>query len=366
MAGLIDPTVTGRYPVILGDSLTGEGSNEIFTGVRYNHKPTLSSTEAPERARLKPSVPGKTSSYDLTYTDDDENYAYSGPRSTDDDQYVLYFDPARQAFVLDKVDSTFNMNITRMPGSASPDELSRRFPHLDVEDSPVLDSINVRGPVAAQKSSSSSNKPSSSSSAPGKPASSTQAAAKRKVEKKPPKNLAMPVAAAATAPKKQPPANKPQKKADDDDEDDDDDDDGGLMIEYPEGPPARAAAAKHNDFSPAFPTQRRFDDYMNQRESEADDADGESDDEMDMDFKLPSPVNKSQSQNGHHEPPPAAANDGQDVVGGRDEEEEDQEDGGTVDLEADLEKEMEIAFEDLANSNEEGGRDDESEISEED
>lgn len=253
------------------------------------------------------------------------------------------------------------MNLTQMPGSASPDELSRRFPHLDVEDSPVLDSINVRAPAPAQKSSSSSNKPSSS--APAKTASSTHPPAKRKVEKKPPKDLALPVAA-APATQKQPPASKPQKRADDD-EDDDDDDDGGLMIEYPEGPPARAAASKQNDFSPAFPTQRRFDDYMNQRESEADDADGESDDEVDMEFKLPSPVNKSQSQNGHHTPA-AAANEGQDLVGGRDVEEEDHEDGGTMDLEADLEKEMEIAFEDLANSNEEGDRDDESEISEED
>ncbi len=34
MAGLIDPTVTGKYPVVLGDNLLGKTSNEIFTGVR--------------------------------------------------------------------------------------------------------------------------------------------------------------------------------------------------------------------------------------------------------------------------------------------------------------------------------------------
>lgn len=264
---------------------------------------------------------------------------------------MLYFDPGRQAFVLDKVDSTFNMNLTRMPGSAGPEELSRRFPHLDVED-PVQESINVRGP--GQKSS----KPVSSSSSAPKPASSAQV--KRKAEKKPPKNLALPVAAAPV----QLPAAKPKAaKKTDEDEDEDDDDDGGLMIEYPEGPPARAVAAKHNDFSPAFPTQRRFDDYMNQRESEADDADGESDDEVDMDFKLPSPVNHS--QNGHAAATAAHdVEDGVEAEGGQEDEEED--DGGMVDLEADLEKEMEIAFEDLANSNEEGGHNDESEISEED
>lgn len=252
----------------------------------------------------------------------------------------MYFDPTRQAFVLDKVDSTFNMNLKRMPGSSDAEELSRRFPHLDMED-PVQDSINVKGP--AQKSS----KPASS--APK--AASTQA--KRKAEKKAPNNLALPMAAAAAPEPAQ--AAKPKKKADEDEDDEDEDDDGGLMIEYPEGPPA--AKAKQNDFSPAFPTQRRFDDYMNQRESEADDADGESDDEIDMDFKLPSPVNK---QNGQ------AAGEGEVEEDEAAEEEDNAEGGGAaVDLEADLEKEMEIAFEDLANSQEEG-HNDESEISEED
>ena len=33
-AGLIDPTKTGNYPVILGDGLLGKTSNEIFTGIR--------------------------------------------------------------------------------------------------------------------------------------------------------------------------------------------------------------------------------------------------------------------------------------------------------------------------------------------
>ncbi len=34
MAGLIDPTAAGKYPVILGDGLLGKTSNDIFTGIR--------------------------------------------------------------------------------------------------------------------------------------------------------------------------------------------------------------------------------------------------------------------------------------------------------------------------------------------
>lgn len=85
------------------------------------------------------------------------------------------------------------------------------------------------------------------------------------------------------------------------------------------------------------------------RVSEAEDADGESDDEPDMDFKLPSPVNKQGT--------PAAETLVEDGDLAADLE---------ADLEGDLEKEMEIAFGDLANSQEDAHGGDESETSEED
>lgn len=216
---------------------------------------------------------------------------------------MLYFDAERKAFVLDKVDSSFDMNVTRLPGNSNAEDLSRQFPHLGIKSK----SASAAAKTVASK--------------PAKKAKETA--------------MAMPV------------ASKPKKKKTDDDEEEEDDDDGGLLIEYPDAPPV----AKKADFSPAFPTQRRFDDYMDQRESEADDADGESDDEPDMDFKLPSPVNKAE------EPAEAEA----------EAEEEEDDDDDAIDLEADLEKEMEIAFEDLANSQEDPrGGGDESEISEED
>ena len=82
MAGVVDPTVNGNYPIILGDGLLGKPSNDIFTGIRCewhvggkppystdscvtdNHKPEHSSSNAPEQARLKPAVAGKTASYE--------------------------------------------------------------------------------------------------------------------------------------------------------------------------------------------------------------------------------------------------------------------------------------------------------------
>lgn len=301
-----------------------------------NHMPRLSSADAPDRARLKPSTPGKTSSYDLNFTDDDGSYGFSGPRTIDDDQYVLYFDPERKAFVLDKVDSTFNMNLTRIPGNSDAEDLSRRYAHID---------LGKSAEKAAPATSSGKTAPKA------KPEPKVSQQAKRKpTDKKPQqqaKSMALPL------PKPEPVKPKKPSKFDDE-EDEDEDDDGGLLIEYPSGEPP----ARKNDFSPAFPTQRRFDEYMDQRESEADDEDGGSDGEVDMDFKLPSPVNKGEDKSA------SGGADAEMANGANDDEDDD--DGATADLEGDLENALEIAFEDLANSQEDSRGGDESEISEED
>ncbi|GAO15969.1 hypothetical protein UVI_02055490 [Ustilaginoidea virens] len=295
-----------------------------------NHKPTLSSDDAPSHSRLKPSFPGKTDSYDLSFTDDDGSYAYTGSRNTNSDQYVLHFDAERKAFILDKIDSTFNLNVARLPGISDSERLRRQYPHLDSQPAPKR----------------SVGKKTISKAAPKAPTSKSQAKeTKRKTDKKqqqPPKEAAL------SFPKpEQKPEQKPKPKSnsfeDEEDEEEDDDDDGGLLIEYPGGD-----TAKQTDFSPAFPQPRRFDDFMDQRDSEADDADGESDDEPDADFKLPSPANLHNAQ-AH----PMDVEEGSGV----------QRDDSIHDMGDDLEKDMEMAFEDMANTPEGG---DESEISEED
>ncbi|KAM0439601.1 hypothetical protein ACHAPT_000693 [Fusarium lateritium] len=343
-SGLIDPTKTGNYPVILGDALLGKASNEIFTGIRYNHKPTLSSPSAPNLARLKPSVHGKTASYDLSYTDNDEKYAFAGTRNLDSNQYVLYFDASREAFILDRVDSTFNMNVTRLPDNSDPDSLRRQFPHIDSSSS------SAPKPAAPAKSEKKTEKKAEKPApkARAKPAAAQKKETKRKVEKKQaPKNieLSLPMPMPAQPQKKEEPKRRAPPPEEEDDEDDDDD--GGLLVEYPG---ADTSNNRKTDFSPAFPSVRRFDEFMDQRESEGDDADGEEDDDPDLDFKLPSPVNNHVQQQ-YHDPEPM------DVDYGTNQEAQDSED--------DLEKELENAF-NFENSQQESPDGDESEISEED
>ncbi|KAL0937557.1 ell-associated factor [Colletotrichum truncatum] len=348
--GLIDPTKTGKYPVILSDTLLGRTQKEVFTAVRYNHKPDLASE--PATARLKPETPGSKSNFDLSFPDGNNGtYAYAGTRTMDDNQYVLYFDPARKAFILDKVDSTFHMNITRTPSNDNPETLRQQFEQLDT-------SITA---APAKPSSSSAATDKSPVKTKAKPAASTvnkpKAAPKprKQVEKKKePVNipLALPTNDAPPPPPKPaaaPPAKKKEtrKAAGSDEEEEDDDDDFGLTIEYPD-----ENKNKKTDFSPAFPSQginiRRFSDFL--RDSEADDADGESDlDEAPFDFNLPSPVNnqaRPRQEEAEAEPEQMEVDS-----------EPDFEDALEDDLEAELEKELEAA-----NS----GDAEESEVSEED
>lgn len=408
MADLIDPTHKANYPVILSDRLLGKEHNEIFTGVRcklllhlhsfHHHPSTPSDTRAntdnhkpsfpteSSRARLKPSTPGQTTSYDLNFSGSDgrTDYAFTGTRVIGDGRYVLYFDPKREAFILDRMDSTFHMNITRTPGNSDPESLRQKYPHIS--DSPL--SSAATGPAsraaAAESSSSSSSRPLAKAKQPRakspirkkEPAArkpEKKAAAAQKTKAKPKNiNLALPQASDPEASSKTAKSTKPKTKSRQADEEDEDEDEGDdlLLVEYPGGGGPKTQA---RDFSPAFPSVKPFDEYMDQRESEADDADGES--ESDMDWKLPSPA-------GHHGAAAAGhSNQSRHQEQDDDEEEEEpefmdvdvqpeqgrQDAAGSPNLEDDLEKDLEEAFEAVNNSNNGSPRDgDESEISEED
>ncbi|KAK4155140.1 RNA polymerase II transcription elongation factor-domain-containing protein [Chaetomidium leptoderma] len=276
--GILDPTKTGQYPVILSDALLGKSSKETYTGIRYNHRPTLSSDTAPNTARLKKS--GKDESFNLGFDDQGDKYQFNGVRTTDDGNYVLIFDPARKAFVLHRVDSTFHMNITRTPTDSNVESLRKQFPQLEVKSA---SSTKLPKGKAAQKA------------GPGKAKDSKNAAAedtpKTKGSSKSERNkaameltlpdLTLPVPSSKKKPEPSAARSEPSEQKSKrpalspvgSEEDDDDDDDGGLTVEYPEGNPA--AFRGPSQYPPTFPAAvtRRFSEFANERASDEDDFD---------------------------------------------------------------------------------------------
>ncbi|KAI0885985.1 RNA polymerase II transcription elongation factor-domain-containing protein [Annulohypoxylon maeteangense] len=326
-AGIVDPTKAGKYPVVLSDALLGKDSKEILTGVRYNHKPSLSSPTAPSQARIKQtSSSSKKSapSYDLSFQDDGGRYQYKGTRGVEDSKYVLIFDAAREVFVLHKVDSMFNMNLVQTPSSDA-ESLRREFPQLEGHSS--SSSAKATGPTnGSKKSTKASNEEKKTTSKPRK-----QPPKAKKAEEKP--ALAMPE-------KKPPPkpiaATKPSK-ASADEEEESSDDDLGLTIENPGG----QARDTRQNFSPGnIFGIRSFNDFEREEEGENDDADGEDDDDDNMEhFTLPSPINRQMQETSSFRQKPQFNGDEEE------EEDEEMEDVGQQSIDADetaLDDEMDL------------------------
>ncbi|KAK4236340.1 hypothetical protein C8A03DRAFT_17006 [Achaetomium macrosporum] len=265
--GVIDPTKAGQYPVILSDALLGKPSKETYTGIRFNHRPTLSSDTAPSTARLKKSA--KDESYNLGFDDQGDKYQYNGVRTHDDGNYVLIFDPARKAFVLHRVDSTFHMNLTRTPTESNAENLRKQFPHLEVKSSVPAKRPRGKGsttkPTPTKAKDSASSKPDKKAVAltlptlSGTPASSGSPSSQQ-IEKE------SEAPAAQSDPEKKPkrPALSPVES-----EEDDDDGDDVLTLEIPQGNPD---AFRGPNFSGAMPVAltRRFSEFARDMERESD------------------------------------------------------------------------------------------------
>ncbi|KAI1392269.1 RNA polymerase II transcription elongation factor-domain-containing protein [Hypoxylon trugodes] len=292
-AGIVDPTKAGKYPVVLSDALLGKDPKDIFTGVRYNHKPSLSNPTAPAQARIKQASTSskKTpSTYDLSFQDDGGRYQYKGTRGVEDSQYVLIFDATREVFVLHKVDSMFNMNLVQTPTNDNAQSLRQEYPQLDSHS--ISSSARAAGPATGgKKSAKVAGEEKKTTAKPRKPASKAK-------EDKP----------ALVMPEKKPPpkptatATKKPGKASADEDEDSSDDDLGLTIENPGG----GSSGPARDFSPGFLEIRRFSDIMHEDE----DADGEEDDDDNFEhFKLPSPINRQMQETSVNQQPTRADED---------------------------------------------------------
>jgi hypothetical protein len=233
-----------------------------------NHRPTLSSDTAPDTARLKKSA--KDESYNLGFDDQGDRYQYNGVRTTDDGNYVLIFDPARRAFVLHRVDSTFHMNLTRTPTDTNAESLRKQYPHLEVK----------TGGSARQPKSKPTDKAGASKATSTKAKDSRTRAAEdsSKAKGNKPMELTLPdLNAPAPTEKNREPPSEPEKKPKrpalspvESEEDDDDDDGGVLEVEYPEGNPAAFRGPTQYMSTLPASVSRRFSEFAIERQSDED------------------------------------------------------------------------------------------------
>ncbi|QSZ36637.1 hypothetical protein DSL72_006518 [Monilinia vaccinii-corymbosi] len=252
MASTIDWDKPGKYPIVLSDALLGKTQNILYTGIRYNHKPDPSAGASANSAQLKPSSHSNSTHYDLSLSDNNEEYTYTGVRTSGDGQYVLTFDPVRKVLVLDRIDSTFDMNLTSAPWTDDAAQLQSQYEQLEP---PAKAIIEDPQPKVSQKK------------AP-KPKATTATKAK-----------AAPRAKAEKAKKPKPPPREPTPEPEEESDD-------GLTVEYPDG----QGAQQHYEYrAPVF--QREPSEEISDEDEDMDN-DGIYEQNQDVDhLKLPSPVN---------------------------------------------------------------------------
>lgn len=287
----VDPTKPEKFRVTLGDELLGKNPKEVFTGVRYNHRPA---EEAPGSARINHSKPG-SGTFDLAFREPDgTKYSYNGTRAMNDGQYVLVFDPNQRTFVLHKLDSLFNMNLVGTPDTEDPAALRKQHPflsghgvprHLEQKAAAIAGTGKATGKAAGKA------KPNTALRAPKKlpPKKKEPVAKKPGPQKQAAASMALPTQApessSAAAPASTRAAKQKRKDADSDDDEDEESDD-GLEIVYTDSQDPKPRPDRGAAFSPPFLSQptRRFSEFIKDHNDEDEDADADGEPESDNDI----------------------------------------------------------------------------------
>lgn len=165
--GMIDPTKQAEYPVLLGDRLAGNNSNDAgspsrLINLNYNYK--TKSTSAQQRSTLARSSQSRDL-YHLTITDKAPNaentltYVYEGSvdpaRETGDtdggqqaQEYALVFDADRKAFILEPVTAQLNFNLRSAPAKTEKQVMEQyeQLRTLQLEDQPASGDDQAQAP----------------------------------------------------------------------------------------------------------------------------------------------------------------------------------------------------------------------------
>ncbi|KAK5170802.1 hypothetical protein LTR04_003391 [Oleoguttula sp. CCFEE 6159] len=114
----------GIHNVRIGDSILNPSVSSRLTSVRYNHKPTTTTSDPV--TTITPSTGGET----LTLKDGDDVYVFTGDREDDTVHTVLLYDPDTQELVLERLDATHNFNLTSAPWEKDASKLAGQYPQL--------------------------------------------------------------------------------------------------------------------------------------------------------------------------------------------------------------------------------------------
>lgn len=113
-------------PVRLGHSAEQASASTGYTGVQYNHKPTIS-----KRTTVTIDLPSSSTQLKtLKLVDGDEQYIYRGTQSSKDHTYILIPDDDGPGYTLERLDSSFRFNLAKAPWESNASKLAQEYTQL--------------------------------------------------------------------------------------------------------------------------------------------------------------------------------------------------------------------------------------------
>ncbi|KAL9126033.1 MAG: hypothetical protein Q9217_004854 [Psora testacea] len=130
----IDPTKSGKYSISISEELVREDvpRKRQRINIQYNYAPKA---VGGQRAKIIPSSDEQDNNYRLSIKGEDGkgSYNYRGSQRRSE-AMVLVYNPVKQAFVLNKVDTEFRFNLQSTPSNKDAASLAHQYPYLDTRE----------------------------------------------------------------------------------------------------------------------------------------------------------------------------------------------------------------------------------------
>ncbi|KAF2621938.1 hypothetical protein BU25DRAFT_495373 [Macroventuria anomochaeta] len=134
--GRVEPHRKATYTLDVSDQIRKEDrSGNGFSGVKYNHKPNLSTGTRTTHLSSSNSNAYNLSLRDTNTTGDNDVFVFNGARTTPTKSYVLLFDQPTQKATLERLDNTYTFNLSTKNGADVSADYGKIYPKKAHKDS---------------------------------------------------------------------------------------------------------------------------------------------------------------------------------------------------------------------------------------
>lgn len=127
-----DLRVSGRYTLRLGDTITApEAARELYTSIRYNHKPANTILE---NATTSVSRGIKPHTASLTIRDGSNSWSYEGTDTRADKHTYVLLKTTNDTYTLERLDALQRYRLISAPDQPDMEQIKKQYPPLPLDD----------------------------------------------------------------------------------------------------------------------------------------------------------------------------------------------------------------------------------------